>query len=78
MNKHIKSLQLSLDRLSPPGVLDPKSEDVTERQPIDFGTIFDNIKDVIFIVDKTIIREGNRALLYPMLAIEDDYFQYDK
>jgi len=32
----------------------------------------------IFMVDKTIIREGNRALLYPMLAIENDVFQYDK
>jgi GR25 family glycosyltransferase involved in LPS biosynthesis len=31
-----------------------------------------------FILDKTIIKEGNRALLYPMLAIENDKFQKDK
>lgn len=31
----------------------------------------------IFTVDKTIIREGNRALIYPMLAIEND-IQEDK
>jgi GR25 family glycosyltransferase involved in LPS biosynthesis len=31
----------------------------------------------VFMVDKTIIKTGNRALLYPMLAIENE-FQKDK
>jgi hypothetical protein len=26
----------------------------------------------VFMVDKTIIKHGNRALLYPMLAVEND------
>lgn len=31
------------------------------------------IIDNSFLIDKTIIKEGNRALLYPMLAIENEY-----
>jgi len=30
------------------------------------------LNEYVFMVDKTIIKHGNRALLYPMLAIEDD------
>ena len=33
---------------------------------------FAGIKDGSFIIDKTLIKEGNRAILYPMLAIEND------
>jgi len=33
--------------------------------------------DNIFMIDKTIIKEGNRALIYPMLSIENE-FQEDK
>lgn len=32
----------------------------------------------IFMIDKTIIRHGNRALLYPMLAVENGEFQEDR
>lgn len=39
---------------------------------------FAGFDDSVFIVDKTIIKEGNRALLYPMLAIENGEFQEDK
>ena len=30
------------------------------------------LNEIVFMVDKTIIKHGNRALLYPMLAIEND------
>ena len=33
---------------------------------------FNGLNDYVFMVDKTIIKNGNRALLYPMLAIEND------
>lgn len=38
---------------------------------------FNTLNDYVFMVDKTIIKEGNRALIYPMLAIENE-FQEDK
>lgn len=38
---------------------------------------FAGFNDNVFMIDKTIIKEGNRALLYPMLAIENE-FQEDK
>jgi hypothetical protein len=38
---------------------------------------FNKFNDYVFMVDKTIIKEGNRALIYPMLAIENE-FQEDK
>jgi len=33
---------------------------------------FADLDSNLFMVDKTIIKEGNRALIYPMLAIEND------
>jgi len=38
---------------------------------------FAGFDDNIFMIDKTIIRKGNRALIYPMLAVENQY-QQDK
>lgn len=38
---------------------------------------FAGYNDNIFMIDKTIIKEGNRALIYPMLSIENE-FQEDK
>lgn len=37
-----------------------------------YYNILNGLSDYVFTADKTIIKNGNRALLYPMLAIEDD------